>query len=349
MTCEHRPTEAVTGVSDSYRYPFTPYPNGWFHVARSEEVPAGEIRPLQFFGRELIVFRGSDGAAHVTDAHCPHLGAHLGVGGKVVGNSVACPFHGWRFDGNGECVEIPYCAKIPARARLRSWPVCERNGQILVYFDAQGRVPAFEVPELDDYESAAWSRLLHFRWRIRVHIQEVAENALDLPHFEKVHAYGSIPRLERFEIAGDTFTIDLDSTRAGMQFVGPTKMRITYHGLGVVVSRIRTRLVELYVILTTTPIDREHVDLRIAVKFRKTRNPLRNFVMRRALAREIAADFSSDIPVWESKKYFARPVLCGGDGPIMRIRRWAGRFYSEPVVADERDDCAAPVRPAQVA
>lgn len=82
---------------------FPAIPNGWFAVAFSDEVKAGGVRPLRYLGRELVLFRSSTGVASVLDAHCPHLGAHLGIGGGVVGETLACPFHGWRFDAQGQC------------------------------------------------------------------------------------------------------------------------------------------------------------------------------------------------------------------------------------------------------
>ena len=62
------------------RFPF-PIPSGWFAVAFSSELEAGEVKPVRYFGKELVLFRTSDGEAHLLDAFCPHLGAHLGHGG----------------------------------------------------------------------------------------------------------------------------------------------------------------------------------------------------------------------------------------------------------------------------
>src|SRR5690606_27736715 len=90
-----------------------PVPNGWYVAAGSNELDAGERMPFIAVARELVVFRGVDGVAHVVDAHCPHMGAHLG-GGAVVGDTLACPYHGWRFGGDGRCVDIPYSeGRIP--------------------------------------------------------------------------------------------------------------------------------------------------------------------------------------------------------------------------------------------
>ena len=80
-----------------------PIPFGWYAVSLSHELAVGEVKPVEYFNRELVVFRTEGGEAKVLDAYCPHLGAHLGHGGTVKGESIACPFHGWQFNGEGEC------------------------------------------------------------------------------------------------------------------------------------------------------------------------------------------------------------------------------------------------------
>ena len=94
-----------------------PLPIGWYCVAEEAELAAGELRRVRSFGQELVLWRGENGEPHLWDAYCPHLGAHLGVGGKVEGDGLRCPFHAWKFDGSGRCIEIPYAKRIqPPRA-----------------------------------------------------------------------------------------------------------------------------------------------------------------------------------------------------------------------------------------
>src|SRR5262245_8655457 len=147
------------------RYPFPPYPNGWFQVAYSDEVASGAVIPLSYFGTELVLFRDSTGAARVLDAYCPHLGAHLGDGGKLQDDTIVCPFHAWRFDGCGRCVDVPYADKIPPKAQLRPWPVCEVNGLVMVWFHAEGQPPAYELPVLSEYGSEEWTPYERRRWQ----------------------------------------------------------------------------------------------------------------------------------------------------------------------------------------
>ena len=70
-------------------------------------------------GLNLAVFRDENGEAHVLDAYCPHLGANIGIGGRVIGDCLQCPFHGWRFRGpDGRVTKIPYADKSKFRPRL---------------------------------------------------------------------------------------------------------------------------------------------------------------------------------------------------------------------------------------
>lgn len=316
-----------------YRYPFTPFPNGWYCAAHSSEVTRGSSLRVTRLGRELLVFRGESGVASVCDAYCPHLGADLGVASRVVGDTIECPFHGWRFDGGGTCVRVPYSDKIPQKARIQSWPTVEKDGIIFFFFDAENRPPQFTIPDGPFRAGVRWSEPLHFKWKIRLHIQEVAENALDTTHFPMVHAYASPPSIKRFELDGPRFTVELDTCRQGMRFVGTTPMTIAYHGLGVVhanmVSFLGHRLpFEAAVILTTTPIDEEHCEVRILERHVISRIPWQ-LAIRPVVAREIATDFENDIPIWESKRYLEAPVLCKDDGPIGTVRSWARQFYSD--------------------
>ena len=56
----------------------------------------------------ILLGTAGDGVVGVLDAFCPHLGAHLGMGGTVEGNALRCPFHGWEFATSGACTAIPY-------------------------------------------------------------------------------------------------------------------------------------------------------------------------------------------------------------------------------------------------
>src|SRR5690242_16415474 len=98
-----------------------PFPSGWFCVAASADIAPSAIRTLTFMGQELVLFRTESGAIGLVDAYCPHLGAHMGHGGRVEGETLRCPFHGFCFERSGACVTA-YDRKAPAKVRVRSWP-----------------------------------------------------------------------------------------------------------------------------------------------------------------------------------------------------------------------------------
>src|SRR4051794_40150381 len=111
-------------------YPIKGFPRGWFQVAWSAEVAAGEVHRMHYFGRELVAYRGETADLHVMDAHCPHVGAHLGFGGRVEDDCIRCPYHGWKFDSTGKNVEIPLTDRVNRAVELRAWKVHEDHGLV---------------------------------------------------------------------------------------------------------------------------------------------------------------------------------------------------------------------------
>jgi nitrite reductase/ring-hydroxylating ferredoxin subunit len=115
-------------------------PAGWFAVAETTDLGIGESKAAYYFGTHLALWRDETGEAHVMDAFCPHLGAHLGHGGTVDGCEIVCPFHGWKYDTDGRNTEIPYSERTNGKATIRTFPVLERNGLAHVEASANGLV-----------------------------------------------------------------------------------------------------------------------------------------------------------------------------------------------------------------
>ena len=122
------------------------YPRGWFCIGADYEFTNTPMK-LDYFGTSLVAYRGQDsGEIHVLDAYCPHMGAHLaGAGSMVQGDSVICPFHHWSWGADGFCNYIPYANKIPARARIRAWPVMRENQLVFLWHDPDGGGPAAQI------------------------------------------------------------------------------------------------------------------------------------------------------------------------------------------------------------
>jgi phenylpropionate dioxygenase-like ring-hydroxylating dioxygenase large terminal subunit len=312
----------------SSRFPFPPYPNGWFQVAYSDELANGAVQPLKYFGRDLVLFRDNEGKAHVLDAHCPHLGAHLGHGGEVTGNSIRCPFHAWCFDGSGACTEVPYAKKIPPKARVNAWNVREVNGLILVWYHGAGLAPQWEVPVIPEYQAADWTPYQKRRWTIRTRCQEMAENSVDSAHFRYLHKTQNLPDPVA-DMDGHKF--HMRSSTVMMTKGGEVEgwVESNLHGFGFVTTRF-TGLVETLLVSSSTSIDEEHVDVRFSFSVKDVGHPGMTRGIGKAFIAEIERQLGQDIPIWENKVYFDKPMLCDGDGPIALFRRWVRGLYSDP-------------------
>ncbi len=121
------------------------YHTGWYCFAPANNITKGKIHSFNYFDTAFVCVRDSQNIVNVYDAYCPHMGAHLGVGGKIVADRIVCPFHGWQYNTAGDCVAIPYCDAIPRRAKLQRFVVRELNSFIYIYYglDAEPDLPNF--------------------------------------------------------------------------------------------------------------------------------------------------------------------------------------------------------------
>jgi phenylpropionate dioxygenase-like ring-hydroxylating dioxygenase large terminal subunit len=309
------------------RYPFPAHPNGWFRVAYSHELAACEVRPLHCLGRDLVLYRDADGEAHVLDAFCRHLGAHLGHGGKVEGKALRCPFHAWLWGGDGACLEIPYARRIPPGAALRSWPVCEKNGIVFLWHHDRDEPPAWQLPDLREVGAPGWTPYEIRRWKVRARWLDMNENAVDRVHFRYVHGTRNIPEAE-VELEGHVLRV-----RNRVKFPTPRGvvdggLVTTDYGPGLQSVHL-TGIVETLMVNTSTPIDEEYTDTSFAYTVHTGGDEAVARGVGAAIIRDLEKQMSEDIPIWENKAYFTRPLLCDGDGQFGVYRRWMRQFFSE--------------------
>jgi 3-ketosteroid 9alpha-monooxygenase subunit A len=241
---------------------------------------------------------------------------------------VQCAFHGWRYDGSGACVEIPYAKKIPPRARQRSWPVHEINGVVMIHHDPLGRPPAFAIPPIPEYGSADWLPWTRGRYSIKTHPREIIDNLADRAHFPSVH---------KTEI--DEFAFDVDGHLAtqrvrGRAFfaggrVDPFSSSTTYHGPAYLLMRM-DGLLQNYMLLAHTPVDENLLDLRMGVMLKIVGNREKTEGFVAGYLDNLKRGFEDDIKIWEHKIYRDPPLLCEGDGPIGKLRKWYRQFYDAP-------------------
>lgn len=306
-----------------------PYPDGWFALAFSEELAARGVLTRRAFGEELVLFRGEDSVPAIVEAYCPHLGAHLGHGGRVEGQTIRCPFHGFRFARDGECVAA-YGGK-PPRARLRTFPVAERSGVIFAWHHARGEAPTWQPPELDRTGFTPWR---HETIPIRTHVQETAENSVDVGHFSEVHGYRDTRVIREALAEGPKLTIALQSTRSlsslGMEGEILIAYDIAVHGLGCSIVEVDVEAFGMRSrqLVLATPVGERAIELRVASAIRALPDADATDNLATMLHTGFITDVRQDVPIWENKRYVERPALAAGDGPIALYRRWARQFYA---------------------
>jgi phenylpropionate dioxygenase-like ring-hydroxylating dioxygenase large terminal subunit len=304
-----------------------PLPNGWFAVAWSRDLAEGDVQRIRYFDRELALFRGRSGRAYVLDAYCSHLGAHLAEGGRVVSDTLRCPFHGWRYEGeSGRCVEIPYCARVPQNARVGAWEVQERNHMIFVWHHAEGTPPSWEVPVVAELSDPAWSEPRRLELDVPVHMQDMHENNLDPVHFQFVHGMLEVPPSEiTYADGGRTMRVQHTAERE-LPF-GTFKTTLVRESWGLGLASVRTEGIPgagLLMFSSTAPIDARNTRSRWL--FTVTRNMAD--LAGEEFIQALSSGVMQDMRIWRNKIHRARPVLCEADAHLGEFRKWARQFYS---------------------
>lgn len=329
------------------------YARGWHIVLFSQELAIGEVKQLHYFEHDFVAYRGESGRVAMLDAHCPHLGASLASGGgRVLGDNLACPFHGWTFDPAGRCVDIPYAKKIPERAldALQGWPVLEINGFIALWYAPGGDPPESYLPAIDEFGEQGWGDWQFYRSRITARACDVIENIVDVAHFPHVHG-GQVQSFEnRF---GERTVTQLSRVNRdpGARMITPPGLAFdietardeaagtetdawgdaTYHGPSIMYYYTESRSADIsfrsWWVNCHTPVDQQELDLCSAVIFSSLdERPLPDEFIQ--LYPQMAhAAFGQDVEIWQDKIYRSDPILCDGDGPITKLRRWYEQFY----------------------
>lgn len=307
--------------------PRTRFARGWYLIAWSRDLETGEVKPLHYFGRDYVIFRGEDGNAILLDAHCPHLGAHLGYGGRVEGNDIICPFHAWRFGASGRCVEVPYASRIPPRAAVKAHCVREHSGMVLAYFGPHGSEPEYEVPAIEEMDDPAWTPLQRAHIEIATQPREVIENIADLAHFMPVH-----------NTLIDDFEVTIDGPRATQYSLGrghnlkgepiPVVSVATYHGPAIQFTHLQWAY-DMVLINAHIPIDADNLLLRFGVIVKAGEGATLPPEVLEAHVAAARDGYFEDVAIWENKCWRDQPVLADGDGPIGEVRKWYDSFFTE--------------------
>ncbi len=121
----------------------------WQPIYRAEDLPAGRALPIKVMNEDFTLYRGESGSPHLVAFRCAHRGTQLSTG-WVEDDCLRCLYHGWKYDGSGQCVEQPGEDEgFAAKVRIRSYPVREYLGLIFAYLGDGEPPPLRRYP---DYE-----------------------------------------------------------------------------------------------------------------------------------------------------------------------------------------------------
>lgn len=201
----------------------------WQPIATLEGIEPGRAKPIRLMGEDLTLYRGQSGTPFLVASRCLHRGVRLSVG-MVEGDDIRCRYHGWKYAGDGQCVDQPaelekqFCAKV----RLRSWPTRIYKGLIFAFL-GEGEPPEFPVyPELEGdgiVEAIVYRRNCNYFNSI--------DNLFDESHVAYTHPllFNRIPEMPRITYKKGESEAVLYSERPGKgvrvrQFLMPNVLRL---------------------------------------------------------------------------------------------------------------------------
>lgn len=157
-------------------------PNHWYPVGWSRQFAPGRVKAVEIWQQAIAVYRDDAGQLHALENACPHKGVELHRG-QVSGRNLLCPYHGWEFDGSGNCVNIPYFppqSKLPC-AKARAYPVREQYGIVWVFPGDADLAPQLSPPEVPEFGNDDWL-MVPITGHFRAHFSIANENAMDVFH-----------------------------------------------------------------------------------------------------------------------------------------------------------------------
>jgi len=157
------------------------FPKSWYPLVLSSSVKRGRVIRQTAFGIPLVIYRTHQGRVGALTSTCIHMGADL-ARGRVSGERLQCPLHGWEFNAQGKCEHIPSASHIPEQAQQVSLHTQERHGIIFAFLGGQPTAPLPDFPG-EAYAKTSRVTVMDFNTPYQV----LASNSYDAQHFSTVH------------------------------------------------------------------------------------------------------------------------------------------------------------------
>ncbi|MGJ0120342.1 Rieske 2Fe-2S domain-containing protein [Williamsia sp. MIQD14] len=332
--------------------PPTRFARGWHCLGLASEFTDGVPHSIEAFGTKLVAWGNSEtGEVSILDAYCRHMGGDLSKGSVKDGN-IACPFHDWRWKGNGRCAGVPYAKRTPKLAKTRSWPTMIRNGQLFVYNDPEGNPPPEDVviPEIEEFGTDEWTGWTWNRIVIEgSNCREIIDNVVDMAHFFYIHY--ALPDYFKNVFEGETAAQYMNSRgRPDIELTSAygdsyLKSIAAYYGPAYMLNPMHQTYggYAIETILTNChyPIDNNSFVLMFGVMARKPEGLSDEQAqgMARKISQGVEVGFLQDVEIWKHKSRIDNPLLVEEDGPVYQLRRWYEQFYVD--AADVTEEMTA--------
>ena len=319
------------------------FARGWHCFGLAETFKDGKPHQINAFGQKLVVWANSEGKLNVLDAYCRHMGGDLSQG-TVKGDEIACPFHDWRWGGDGRCKKIPYSKRVPLRARTAAWPTMEQDGLLFVWNDPEGKVPDEDatIPVMEGASSDKWTDWLWYSVEIDgANCREIVDNVVDMAHFFYVHY--SFPTYFKNIFEGHKATqimegVGREDARPQAEGSGAPKLTgntsvASYHGPSFMIDDLTYHYedgdVQCVLINCHYPVTADKFVLQYGIIVERTDRIAGEAAdeLAKKMAEFIKIGFEQDVAIWKNKTRIDNPLLCEEDGPVYQLRRWYEQFY----------------------
>jgi len=320
---------------------FSAFPAGWYQIGFGSDIAKGKVKTVHYFGEDIVLFRGKSGTLSAMKPHCPHMGAHFGKGGTVVGDCLQCPFHHWRFKADGDVDFVPIAKRIPPNAKAGVYPLKEVGNIIFVYYntDEQQHIP--DLPEeystLEDSEF----RQSYLRKKLSATILNLTENLVDAAHFGAVHpplTMGCVGNLEMVE-RGNSLHVSYDITikvNSRSYIINALNKAFSPGQFISFIKSEKSKEFSYHVYTLMTPVDKDCIDQLIVFVSKPVLKavPGLSWLLTSAyhwvqIQFFLNRTFNQDVEILENRIIHTMPLLSDADGPIIKFRKWCARFYPQ--------------------
>ncbi len=191
--------------------------NNFWYACESSLGVTNKPKQIVMLNQRFVLYRNSQGQVVALKDQCSHRGAALSLG-WLEADCIRCPYHGWKFQADGKCVEIPANAPevtITKKACVNTYAVQEKYGFIWLFY---GDLPPQErppIPPLAEFDDPAWHHF-YLDFRVNTHYTRVLENSLDMSHLPIVHAntigsgFAENPRIEDYKVQAEDWGVSAE-------------------------------------------------------------------------------------------------------------------------------------------